>query len=605
MLPTIYYYKKDSVRLEVIEKAKKSMIEKINSESFAIENVSSHSQSSVIGGLLANLLYDDRVVRGLIVDRSGYIIRSSSKKDEGSRFLAFNQVKMDNKVINVLKNSYLNDPSKFFIYNLINLNSNDRVSSSSKGYFIIEYDVGDQYKNAMNSYNREIGLVVAIFWSTLAITYVFVYLFMIKRIHNIVKFLDNRDQSIERNNFKNEISVIENAIEYYLEKVNDSNVSLNKIVNSLKEANISKIHFMEMVAHELRTSLNCLNGFNEILLNDCKSENKIILHTMRKHINRMNFVLSGALDYFSYQNLKCEKVKFNLELLTKDLLEDIKVGLLDKSNLTIYFDAHFDFQEILFGDADKIRKLLYILMDNAIRYSSEGVIKLRVETSKPTAQNKIKVNIIVCDQGKGFNQLELIDLRYNKEIKFESNHYTRSGGLGIGLSVVRKYLEALEGNFTIETEAQRGTCISCEFFVDQSDDAVLSSNTEIVKQLSNLLVVDDVKDNRDIIRMFMKESNAQILEAENGVDAVEKFISSQFDLILMDLQMPIMDGYTAITQIRELEIRENRRRTPIWVLTAHALDGEREKCEKIGADLLFKKPLDRKAFMRAIREFEI
>jgi signal transduction histidine kinase/ActR/RegA family two-component response regulator len=352
------------------------------------------------------------------------------------------------------------------------------------------------------------------------------------------------------------------------------------------------------MGHEFRTPMNAILGFSELLNDDSLSqpEQDRLARSINESASQLSTLIETMLDMSAIESgqLRITPVQTTLaEALAPCILQAQTDSITNGLDLIVELDESCNTPVIT--EPRRLMQIVQKLADNAFKFTQEGHIKIaaRVE-SKP------KCDIIcveVHDTGIGIapNQHENIFDAFHQT----QNNLTREfGGSGLGLSFARDLASALDGEISVASIPNKGSTFTLT--IDAPKNQLSQTNepqaqSEQAKLLANarVLVVDDAKDNRVLLHHFMKKTGANIEFAYDGkqaIDQIEKAIAadSPFNLILMDMQMPVLDGYSATKQLRQAGIN-----TPIIAITAHALDGDREHCLGAGCNEYITKPVSR------------
>lgn len=373
--------------------------------------------------------------------------------------------------------------------------------------------------------------------------------------------------------------------------------SYEKLLVESKEkaenASKAKANFLSTMSHEIRTPLNAIIGMTHILLQDNPKLNQVEnLNILKFSGENLLVLVNDVLDINKIESgkLMLEQSDFNL----KELLESIRNSLIysieDKGLSTkIHYDA--DLPEMVTGDSVRIAQVLNNLISNAIKFTRDGSVTIKAE-NRGIDKNKVKIYLEVQDTGIGMSQEEL-DLIFQRFTQARSSTTREYGGSGLGLTIVKGLLELMESEIKVESNPKLGSKFFFEIELPIAEKAATSGilfqpdlDRVSIKNI-HILLVEDNKVNQLVAEKFLKKWNIEVSIAENGQEAVELLEHGHtYDLILMDLQMPIMDGYEATKRIREMD-----QNVPILALTASVRVGQRNRAMRVGMNDFLIKPL--------------
>lgn len=390
-----------------------------------------------------------------------------------------------------------------------------------------------------------------------------------------------------------------------LENSKNINKQLQEAKKEVERVSGIKDRFMVNISHELRTPMNAVLGFTNLLENE-KDYNESI--EIVKNLKVSAYGLMNAVeDILDFKQLTNEElietnVTFNLYksleyAFSSYSYEARSKGISTKFNIDPEANNFFHF------DKQKVTKLVTILLQNALKFTKKGFVELNV-TAKEKKSNGVFFQFTIKDTGIGIPEKEVNNI-FNSFTQVNDGYTRDYGGTGMGLALFKLIINFLKGDYTVYSKVNEGTEFKFQLFMSFSSANptnrinVTTKSTQEERLKANILLVEDDHVNITIASKYLKLISDQIFLtiAENGEEAIEELTNNKFDIVLMDIQMPTMDGYQATRIIRnELSIKD----LPIVAVTAHALEEEKEKCFEAGMSDFLAKPYSKEQLENVI-----
>jgi PAS domain S-box-containing protein len=376
-----------------------------------------------------------------------------------------------------------------------------------------------------------------------------------------------------------------------------------------ESASRTKSDFLASMSHEIRTPMNAIMGIADLLAKTelTDEQNKYVQIFRRSGDNLLNLI-NDILDLSKVEasQLDLERTGFSLSDHLEKVIEMIAPRAHEKG-LVLACEIAPGVANDLVGDPTRLRQVLLNLLGNAIKFTQSGTVALKVDAgmdrSVPTA-----LRFTVSDTGIGIagDKLACVFERFTQA---DSSTTRRFGGSGLGLTISKRLVELMGGTIWVSSEVDRGSvfAFAVPFEVWPTAGRLVSvpegNDSEIGLPALRILMAEDSADNCTIALAYLEDTPYRVDVAETGLIACQMFKHGHYDLVLMDRQMPVMDGLTATRTLRAWEIANGRAPTPIIALTASALKGDRETCLAAGCTAYLTKPIKQDVLLQAIRDY--
>lgn len=379
---------------------------------------------------------------------------------------------------------------------------------------------------------------------------------------------------------------------------------LNISERKAKEAAQIKENFLANMSHEIRTPLNAILGFTD-LLQRRNHDPQTLQHiqTIQKSGENLLAIVNEVLDLSKIEAgmMRIESAPFSIKGIVRSV-ETMFISKVAEKKLHLSTVVDEDVPDILEGDAVRFSQILVNLVSNALKFTSEGSIRIRIKNNG-IDENIVNTAIIVSDTGIGIKK-EKLDTIFERFLQAEDSVTRQYGGTGLGLAIVHELVQLQHGTIVAESEEGKGTTFTVTIPYKISSAAMQQGVAGIIRPeqsygCGKILVVEDNEINQNLLTHILNGWQMNFDIAPNGKEAMRMLGEKKYELVLMDIQMPVMDGYTTTRAIRN-ELKSD---IPIIAMTAHAMSGEREKCLSQGMNEYIAKPIREDELYKLVMKF--
>ena len=389
-----------------------------------------------------------------------------------------------------------------------------------------------------------------------------------------------------------------------------SNGELKIAKEKAEKKDMLKSLFLATMSHEIRTPMNGIIGVSELLKQTKLSQEQLdLLNIMTVSGNNLLMIINDILDISKIEagQIKLENHPFDLHLIANEIVKLLEFKASENNN-KLLLEIGKDVNQFYVGDSIRLRQIIINLANNAVKFTKNGTVKIIISFVS-TKDNKDRLLFKIVDNGIGISGKDQGKL-FKVFSQVDQTSQREYGGTGLGLAISKSLVEMMEGKIGVDSVVGAGSTFWFNAVFEKSDKKSIGENADESLTISkeergesmNILLVEDNLINQKVATGIIKKLGYDITIAGNGKIGVDLFKTNDFNVVLMDIQMPVMDGFAATKEIRKWEEQEERTPCVIIALTANALKEDKEKCFAVGMNQFLSKPFKIKDIERVLND---